>query len=226
MNEFVRAEQMLGKENMKRLSEASVAIFGIGGVGGAVAEALARMGIGRLTLVDHDLVEESNLNRQIIALHSTVGSPKVEVMKERIADINPNALTDARQVFYSAENADDFDFTAYDYIVDAVDTVSAKLLLIERAKQANVPILSSMGTGNKWNPMAFRIAEIEKTSVCPLARVMRRELKKRGIQKVKVLYSEELPCAGDGSRTPGSVSFVPPAAGYLIAAQVVKDLLK
>lgn len=213
-----------------------VAIFGIGGVGGAAAEALARSGIGQLDLIDADVVSLSNINRQIIALHSTVGKYKTDVMAERIQDIDPDIQVRCYRMFYLPETAADFDFSVYDYVVDAVDTVSAKISIIQEAKTAGVPVISSMGTGNKVDPSAFQIADIAKTSVCPLARVMRIELRKRGITNVKVVYSKEEPIKpreyesvpeGSGrKRIPGSCAFVPPAAGLLIAGEVVRDLIK
>lgn len=224
-NQFSRTERLIGEEAVAKLKSAHVAVFGIGGVGGFVCEALARVGIGTFTLVDKDDVDITNLNRQIIALHSTVGRDKVDVMKERILDINPDAQVNAVKAFYLPENADDFDFSIYDYIVDAVDTVSAKIELVMRAKEAGVPIIASLGTGNKLDATAFRVTDIYKTSVCPLAKVMRKELKARGIEKLKVVYSEEVPIkpAGD-ARTPASISFVPPAAGLVIAGEVIKDI--
>lgn len=223
--QFSRTERLIGEDAVARLKAAHVAVFGIGGVGGFVCEALARAGIGIFTLVDKDDVDITNLNRQIIALHSTVGRDKVDVMKERILDINPNAQVNAVKAFYLPENADDFDFSVYDYIVDAVDTVSAKIELVMRAKEAGVPIIASLGTGNKLDATAFRVTDIYKTSVCPLAKVMRKELKARGVEKLKVVYSEEVPIkpAGD-ARTPASISFVPPAAGLVIAGEVIKDI--
>ncbi len=199
LHAFSRSEELLGKEGLKRLSEAKIAVFGIGGVGSYVVEALARSGVGSLTLVDHDVVSLTNLNRQLIALRSTIGRKKVLVAKERIMDINQNAVVHTYDTFFGAETADLFDFSAFDYIVDAVDTVSAKLLLIEKAKEAGVPVISCMGTGNKLDPSCFQIADISKTSVCPLAKVMRAELKKRRIKKVKVLFLQSLcPKSGEG----------------------------
>lgn len=229
-NQFQRTEAVLGTENMKKLESAHVIVFGIGGVGGYVAEALARSGVGHLTLVDMDTVSVTNINRQIIALHSTVGRYKTEVMSERIKDINPLAEVTAKNCFYMPENADEFDFTMYDYVVDAVDTVTAKLEIIMRAKEAGVPVISSMGAGNKLDPSRFRVSDIYKTSVCPLARTMRYELKKRNVKKLKVVFSDELPVKQNNSENvhgkvpPGSTAFVPSAAGLLIASEVVKDL--
>lgn len=248
--EFSRTELLLGKEAMDILKGASVAVFGIGGVGSFAAEALARCGIEHITLVDDDDVCLSNLNRQLVALHSTIGRKKAEVMSERILDINPSCEVTAKVCFYTADNADTFDLSAYDYIIDAIDTVSSKLVLIERAKASDTPIISSMGAGNKLDPTRFEIADIKKTSVCPLAKVMRRELKTRGITSLKVVYSKEMPikptspkqenkvfdASSDFSnlepnlhakrQTPGSISFVPSAAGLIIASEVVKDLIK
>lgn len=224
MEQFSRTEALIGADAVKKLHNSSVAVFGIGGVGGYVVEALARCGVGHFLLVDSDTVDITNLNRQIIALHSSVGLSKVNVMKNRILDINPSATVDIRECFYLPENAHEFDFTQYDYIVDAVDTVTAKINIISRAKEAGVPVISSMGTGNKLNPMGFKVADISKTKVCPLAKVMRYELKKRGIKDVKVVYSEEEPVLK--RQIPASCAFVPPAAGLLIASEVVKDLTR
>ena len=232
MSQFERTELLLGAENLLKVKKAHVAVFGVGGVGGYTVEALARAGVGTLTVVDKDTVSDSNINRQIIALHSTVGMPKVQVMKQRIFDINPGACVNAFECFFLPDTAEQFDFSAYDYVVDAVDNVTAKIEIIRRAKEAGVPVISSMGTGNKFNPLDFKIADISKTSVCPLARVMRRELAKRGIKGVKVLYSEERPVKTGvldeetGKSVPGSVSFVPSVAGLVIASEVIKDLIK
>lgn len=222
---FSRTEQLLGADAMQRLSEARVAVFGIGGVGGYVAEALARSGVGALDLFDNDTVCESNLNRQIIALHSTIGQYKVDAMKARIADIVPTVKVETHRCFYMPDNAEEYPFDCYDYVVDAVDTVTAKLTIIERAKAAGIPVISCMGTGNKLDPSQLRIADISQTSVCPLARVMRRELRARGITHVKVVYSTEQPVKTE-SRTPSSVAFVPASAGLLIASEVVHALTK
>lgn len=231
---FIRTEILLGSEAMERLAGAHVAVFGIGGVGGHAAEALARSGIGTLTLVDNDTVSESNLNRQLIATRSTIGQYKVDAMKERILDINPEAEVICHRCFFLPENADDFDFTEYDYIIDAVDTVTAKLELAVRAFAAGTPIISSMGAGNKLDPTRFEVEDISKTSVCPLAKVMRRELKNRGIRHMKVVYSKEpartpISIPGDvpppGKRvTPGSLAFVPSVAGLILAGEVIKDI--
>lgn len=223
---------LIGKVSQAALKKASVAVFGIGGVGSYVCEALARAGIGKLLLCDNDVVSESNINRQLIALHSTVGKPKTTVMAERIRDINPNAEVIEKQVFFSAGNSKDFDFESFSYVIDAIDTVSSKLELISQAKKHNVPIISSMGTGNKLNPTLFEITDIFKTSVCPLARVMRKELKALGITNLKVLYSKEIPkskenaISQNGRHIPGSISFVPSSAGLVIAGEVVCDICK
>ena len=221
---FFRTESLLGKSGIENLRASRVAIFGIGGVGGYVAEALARAGVGVLDLIDHDTLSVSNLNRQIIALHSTIGRKKVEVMAERISDICPETVVNIRDTFYLPENAASFDFSLYDYVVDAIDTVAGKISLVVRAKEANVPIICAMGAGNKLDPSAFRIADLSETSVCPLAKVMRTELRKRGILHTKVVYSREIPIVPLEQGVPGSVSFVPSAAGLLIASEVVKDL--
>ncbi len=230
--QFCRSAMLLGEEAIERLAKKRVAVFGVGGVGSFCVEALARAGVGALMLFDSDEVALSNLNRQIIALHSTVGRPKAEVMRERILDINPDAVVDVYKVFYTAQNADEFDLSGCDYIVDAIDTVSAKLELIERATRLGVPVISSMGTGNKLDPSRFAIADIHKTSVCPLARVMRYELRRRGVRSLKVLYStepvitpeaQEAPAPGR-RQTPGSISFVPSVAGLMIAGEVIREL--
>lgn len=221
-NQFARTEALLGVEAMERLKESRVAIFGVGGVGGYVAEALARSGVGAIDLIDRDKISITNLNRQIIALHSTVGKWKVEVMKERILDINPDCKVKVYPCFYLPENSKDFDFTMYSYIVDAVDTVTAKLQLVMEAKRVGTPIISSMGAGNKLNPASFEVADIYQTSVCPLAKVMRRELRKRGVESLKVVYSKEEPVRISIS-VPASTAFVPSVAGMIIASEVVKD---
>ncbi len=228
--ETKRSEMLLGEEGAKRLSSAFVAVFGVGGVGGYVCEALARAGVGRIELIDSDLVSLSNINRQIIALHSTVGRYKTEVMAERIRDIAPFCDVTERRVFFSEENKEEFDFSSYSYVVDAIDTVKSKTALIVAATEAGVPIISSMGAGNKLHPEMFRIADIYKTSVCPLAKIMRRELKAAGVKKLKTVYSEELPikpyfAEEENGRVPaGSLSFVPSAAGLIIAGEVVRDI--
>ena len=233
-NQFSRTELLLGKENMEKLAAARVCIFGIGGVGGYVAEALARSGIGHLELVDNDVVCLSNLNRQIIATHETIGEYKVDVMKERILSINPDAEVVTHRCFYLPETQAKFDFTNYDYVVDAIDTVAGKIALVLQAEASGTPVISSMGAGNKLDPAGFQVADIYQTSVCPLAKVMRKELKKRGVKKLKVVYSKELPVAlqndeeslQSSSRRsiPGSIAFVPSVAGLIIAGEVVKDL--
>ncbi len=232
MNElYKRTSMLIGEKGVNTLKEKTVAVFGVGGVGGFVAEALARAGIGHIVLIDKDDVSDSNRNRQIIALTSTIGRPKVEVMKERILDINPDAVVEAKQCFFLPETADEFDFSSYDYVVDAVDTVTAKIELAVSCKNSGTPLISSMGTGNKLDPTAFKVADIFKTSVCPLARVMRRELKKRGIDSLKVVYSEEEPIINsreteNGKPVPASISFVPSVAGLIIAGEVIKDLIR
>ena len=235
--EFSRTERLLGCDAMQRLQNARVAVFGVGGVGGYVVEALARSGVGALDLIDNDTVNLSNINRQIIALHSTIGRDKVDVMKERVADINPDCVVRTYKCFYLPENKDEFDFSKYTYVVDAVDTVAAKIQLVLQANEAGVPIISSMGTGNKLNPAELEVTDIHKTSVCPLAKVMRRELKQRGIKKLKVVCSKEEPikpreeackAQSEGAirrSTPASVAFVPPVAGMIIASEVVKDIV-
>ena len=233
-DKFMRTEMLLGAENMKKLKSAHVAVFGLGGVGGHVCEALARCGIENFTLFDNDKVASSNLNRQIIATVDTLGMDKTEAMKNRILSINPSAEVVCHNVFYLPENADNFPFSGIDYIVDAIDTVSAKIELVLRAKELGIPIISSMGTGNKLNPTELKVADIYKTSVCPLARTMRYELKKRGIKKLKVVYSEEKPLKplfetdteNQRRQAPGSTSFVPSVAGLIIASEVIKDLIK
>ncbi len=229
-NKFSRTEMLLGKSNMDKLKTAHVAVFGLGGVGGHVVEALARCGIGEFTLFDNDTVAESNLNRQIIATTHTIGMAKTEAMKERILSINPDAEVSLYQIFYLPENANEFPLDQFDYVVDAIDTVSAKIELAVRAERLGVPIISSMGTGNKLDPTQFKITDIYKTAVCPLARVMRRELKLRNVKSLKVLYSEEMPIKpsidSEGNRVPGSTSFVPSVAGLIIASEVIKDLIK
>lgn len=232
MNAFSRTELLLGGENMEKLKKARVAVFGVGGVGGYVVEALARSGVGGLDLIDRDTVSLTNINRQIIALHSTIGKYKVDVARERILDINPEAVVNVYKTFYLPETAGQFDFTEYDYVVDAIDTVTGKLMLAEQAERAGTPIISSMGAGNKLNAAAFEVADIYETSVCPLAKVMRRELKKRGIPRLKVVYSKEIPMTpmvNDSQElserpTPGSVAFVPSVAGLMIAGEVIQDL--
>ena len=249
LNQFSRTELLFGKEAMEKLAGSRVAVFGIGGVGGYTVEALVRSGVGAIDLIDDDKVCLTNLNRQIIATRSTIGKYKVDVMKERILDINPKAEVNVHKCFYLPENAHEFDFSEYDYVVDAVDTVTAKLEIIMRAKECNVPVISCMGAGNKLDPTQFEVADIYKTSVCPLARVMRRELKKRGVKKLKVVYSKEQPtrpiedmsisCRShcvcppgtvhkctERRDIPGSIAFVPSVAGLILAGEVIKDLTK
>ena len=227
-----RTEMLLGGEAVQKLRRARVAVFGIGGVGGYAAEALARSGVGTLDLIDKDVVSTSNINRQIIALHSTVGRPKTQVMRERIRDISPDTVVNTYECFFLPENADSFDFTQYDYVLDAVDTVSAKLELAVRCDKARVPVISCMGAGNKLDPTLFEVADVYKTSVCPLAKVMRRELKARGIKSLKVVYSKEeakkpLKTVTEEHRRaiPGSVSFVPSVAGLIMAGEAIKDIV-
>ncbi len=238
MEQFVRTEMLLGAKTLEKLQNAHIAVFGVGGVGGYVVEALARSGVGRFDLIDNDTVALSNINRQIIATHSSVGRYKVDVMKERILDINPDAKVNVHKCFFLPENSGEFDFAKYTYVVDAIDTVTAKLELIVRANEACVPIISSMGTGNKLDPTRLEVSDIYKTEVCPLARVMRTELKKRGIKKLKVVYSKEQPIkclkkendkiisenTGRIKDVPGSVAFVPSVAGLIIAGEVIKDI--
>ena len=230
---FKRTQMLLGSDAIKRLGASAVAVFGAGGVGGAAIEALARGGVGRIDIIDNDTVSKSNINRQIIATHTTVGMLKTEAAKKRILDINPECSVNLFNAFILPENIGDFDFSPYDYVIDAIDTVSGKIAIIERCNKENIPVISSMGTGNKLDPTRFEITDIYKTSVCPLARVMRLEMKKRGIKKLKVLYSREEPLkpaiietTDRGKAVPGSVSFVPPVAGMIIAGEVVKDLIK
>ena len=227
-DQFQRTRMLIGQENLDKLAAAKVLVFGVGGVGGYVCEALCRGGVGRIDIVDKDVVDVTNINRQIIATHETVGRPKVEVCRERMLSINPDVKVDARQCFYLPERAGEFDFGAYDYVVDAVDNVTAKIDIICNARAAGVPVISSMGTGNKLDPTMFKIADIEKTRVCPLAKAVRKELRKRGVSGVKVLYSEEEPIKplSDDTRTPASISFVPSAAGLIIAGRVISDILE
>ena len=249
LNQFSRTELLFGKEGMEKLYKAKVAVFGIGGVGGYVVEGLARSGVGEIDLIDDDKVCLTNINRQLHATRKTVGKYKVDVAKERILEINPDAIVNIHNTFFLPNTANEFDFTQYDYIVDAIDTVTGKIELVLKAKEAGVPIISSMGAGNKMNPAAFEVADIYKTSVCPLAKVMRKELKKRGIEKLKVVYSKELPikpiedmaiscktnciCPPGTVRkctqrrqVPGSNAFVPSVVGLIIASEIVKDLMK
>ncbi len=230
MEEFSRTELLLGKDAMKKLNNAKIAVFGVGGVGSYTVEALARSGIGHFTLFDADTVSVSNINRQIIATQQTIGRRKVEVAKERILLINPTAEIEIHSVFYLPENAMHYDLSKYTYIVDAIDTITAKIELISRASTLSIPIISSMGAGNKLNPCGFMVEDIYKTSACPLARVMRRELKKRGVESLKTVYSKEIPIEPrtnltEDKRTPGSVAFVPSVVGLIIAGEVIKDII-
>lgn len=222
---FQRTRMLIGDEAVQALGRAKVLVFGVGGVGGYVCDAFARAGVGRIDVVDKDVVDITNINRQIIATTDTIGMPKVDVCKARLQAINPAVECEARKCFYLPETSDSFDFKKYDYIVDAVDNVTAKIDIICKAKEAETPVISSMGTGNKLDPTAFRIADIEKTKVCPLAKVVRKELRNRGVRGVKVVYSEEEPLKS-GNRTPASISFVPSCAGLIIAGEVIKDLIK
>lgn len=249
LTQFSRTELLFGKEAMDKLAGSKVAVFGIGGVGGYVCEALVRSGVGAFDLIDDDKVCLTNLNRQIIATRSTVGKYKTDVMRDRMLDINPNVEVEVHKCFFLPENADDFPWDSYDYVVDAVDTVTAKIALVMKCKEKNIPIISSMGAGNKLDPTAFEVADIYKTSVCPLAKVMRRELKKRGVKKLKVVYSKEQPtrpiedmsiscrtnciCPPGAAHKcterrdiPGSTAFVPSVVGLIIAGEVIKDLAK
>lgn len=224
MNQYQRTEKLIGKQNLDRLKACRVAVFGTGGVGGFAVEALARAGVGSIDIVDKDKVDITNINRQIIALHSTVGKSKVAVMKDRILDINPDCQVNAIEKFFLPETADEFDFTQYDYVIDAVDTVTAKLEIISICSSNGIPVISSMGTGNKLHPEMLRIADVYDTKICPLAKVMRKELKKRGIGSLKCVYSEEEPVK-TGDRTPASISFTPPVAGMLMAGEVIRELI-
>ncbi len=225
---FSREDRLIGKDNRVKLASKTVAVFGLGGVGSYCVEALARAGVGNLVICDGDNVDITNINRQLYALSSTVGMPKTEVAYSRIKDINPDAKIERKQIFFNAETLSSFDFSSYDYIVDCIDTVTSKLLLIECAKSAYKPVISCLGAGNKMDPTAFKVADIYDTSICPLAKVMRRELKKRNIEGLKVVYTEEPPITpeGEDKRTPASISFVPPVAGFVIAGVVIKDLIK
>lgn len=236
LNKFSRTELLIGKENMVKLENARVAVFGVGGVGGYVVEALARSGVGTLDLIDNDKVCLTNINRQIIATTKTVGKYKVDVAKDRVLEINPEATVNVYKTFYMPDTADLFDFLKYDYVVDAIDTVAGKLKLVEEAEKAGIPIMSSMGAGNKMDPTAFEVTDISKTSVCPLAKVMRKELKKRGINHLKVVYSKEKALTpikmpedekeeSNKRQIPGSNAFVPSVAGLIIAGEVIKDLI-
>lgn len=222
--QFSRTALLIGEEALQKLKESHIAVFGVGGVGGYAVEALVRSGIGRIDIFDNDTVAQSNLNRQIIATHDTIGKPKVDVMKSRALSINPQLEINAHRCFYMPDNADLFDFKKYTYIIDAVDTVTAKLEIITRAKEADIPVISCMGAGNKLDPSAFEVTDIYKTSVCPLARVMRYELRRRGVKKLKVVYSTEKPHVS--STPPASIAFVPGAAGLIAAGEVIKDIIK
>ncbi len=238
--QFSRTELLLGKDAMDKLSTSRVAVFGVGGVGGYTVEALARSGIGTLDLIDNDVICVTNINRQIIATHKTLGQYKVDAAESRILEINPNAIVHKHRIFYTPETASQFDFTKYDYVVDAIDTVSGKIQIVMQATAANTPIISSMGAGNKLDPTAFEVTDIYKTSVCPLARVMRRELNRRGIKSLKVVYSKEVPivpntCEITENETdtsirkrsiPGSTAFVPSVVGLIIASEVIKDIIR
>lgn len=224
-DQFERTKLLIGENALDKLHNSRVAVFGVGGVGGYVVEAIARSGVGTIDIIDHDTVSESNINRQIIATHSTIGMYKVDVAKDRILDINPNAVVNVHKCFYLPETKDQFDFSKYSYVVDAVDTVTAKISIIMEAKEAGVNIISSMGAGNKLEASMFEVADIYKTSMCPLAKVMRYELKRRGVKKLKVVYSKEQPIKPEGSSVPGSMAFVPSTAGLIIAGEVIKDLI-
>ncbi len=233
VNQFSRTELLVGATGVEKLRRARVAVFGVGGVGGYVVEALARAGVGALDLIDNDTVSLSNINRQIIALHSTIGKAKVEVAAERAKDINPDIKITTHNCFYLPETKEQFDFTQYDYVADAVDTVAAKIAIVEQAYAARVSIISAMGAGNKLDAGAFKVADISKTSVCPLAKVMRKELHRRGINHLKTVYSQEPPLSPLASdevstkrQTPGSISYVPPLVGLLMAGEIIKDLLQ
>ena len=226
-----RTELLLGEDAMKALAKARVAVFGVGGVGGYAAEALARGGVGNIDIIDSDTISESNINRQIIALSSTVGQYKADAVGARIKDISPDCRVKTYRTFFLSENKDEFDFRAFDYVIDAIDTVQGKLALIECANAAGTPVISSMGTGNKLDPTMFTVADIYETSVCPLARIMRSECRKKGIKRLKVVYSKETPFVpskalftASGKAVPGSVSFVPPVAGFILAGEVIKDI--
>lgn len=245
MDTLIRTEILIGQHNIQKIKNSSVIIFGVGGVGSFCVEAIARCGVNNIHIVDDDTISTSNINRQIIATHSTIGKDKIEVCKNRILDINPDANVTASKLFYTKETLNQIDLTKYDYIIDAIDTISSKILLVEEATKLNVPIISSMGTGNKLDPTKFKVTDIYKTSICPLAKVMRYELKKRGIKKLKVVYSTENPIKPDEivlpkdakstspfrdtnrrRQTPGSISFVPSVAGLIIASQVINDIIK
>ncbi len=232
MEEFVRSEMLLGKKSIEKLASSHVAVFGLGGVGGYVVEGLVRSGIGYIDIFDNDVISRSNINRQIIATNKTIGMKKIDVMRERILSINPHCIVNTNDMFVLSNNIKDIDFTKYDYVVDAIDTITGKIAIIEECNKHLIPIISSMGTGNKLNPNMFEIVDIYQTSVCPLAKVIRRELKKRNIKSLKVLYSKEEPikCHNNYDEEskkliPGSISFVPSVAGLIIASEVIKDLI-
>ena len=225
MEQFSRTESLIGKDNLEKIKNKNIIIFGLGGVGSYVAEALARCGVGKMTVVDKDTVDITNINRQLYALHSTIGKNKADVAKERILDINPECEVTPIVKMYLPENAEEFNLSQYDYIIDAIDNVTAKIDLAVKSQELEIPMIASMGTGNKLDPTAFKITDIYKTDTCPLCRVMRRELKARGVKKLKVLYSTETP-KNDGERTPASISFVPSVAGLIIAGSVIEDLIK
>lgn len=236
LNQFSRTELLLGREGMERLARARVAVFGLGGVGGYAVEALARSGVGALDLIDSDQVGLTNLNRQILAAHRTLGQFKVDAARDRVLEISPETAVNAWKVFYGPNTAEQFDFAQYDYVIDAIDTVTGKLALIQQAQAAGTRIISCMGTGNKLDPTAFQVSDIYETSICPLARVMRKELKKRGVRRLKVVYSQEVPMALEGAlyqeslegevrrQVPGSIAFVPSVAGLILAGEVIKDI--
>lgn len=234
INEFSRTQLLLGADGMEKLKNARVAVFGIGGVGGYAVEALARSGVGALDLIDKDEISTTNINRQIIATYSTVGMPKVEAAAQRVRDINPACTVRTYQMFYVPDTAEQFDFAQYDYVIDAIDTVTGKIALVMQAQQTNTPIISSMGTGNKLDPTAFAVTDLYKTSFCPLARIMRKELRKRGVDHLKVVYSQEEALTPEGATEelpqgrrsiPGSVAFVPSVAGLILAGEVIKDIV-
>ena len=225
MEQFARTERLIGKDNLEKIKNKNIIIFGLGGVGSYVAEALARCGVGKMTVVDKDTVDITNINRQLYALHSTIGRNKADVARERILDINPECEVTPIVKMYLPENAEEFNLSQYDYIIDAIDNVTAKIDLAVKSQELEIPMIASMGTGNKLDPTAFKITDIYKTDTCPLCRVMRRELKAHGVKKLKVLYSTETP-KNDGERTPASISFVPSVAGLIIAGSVIEDLIK
>lgn len=229
MEELLRTSSLIGEEGVERLKSKKVIVIGIGGVGGYTCEALARTGVGQIDLVDSDVVSLSNINRQIIALHSTVGEKKVDVMKERIKDINSQIIVNTYDMFVTENNLSTLNLAKYDYVVDAIDTVSSKIAIVELCDKENIKIISSMGAGNKLDPCAFKVSDIYKTAVCPLAKAVRVALKKKGIKKLKVVYSEETPCVSameNGKRVPASCAFIPSVAGLIVASEVIKDLIK